>query len=86
MLGKKSPKPSSNSLAADADMARSSTPTPGNPNGRPMSASGFLTISVVSAEGLDLPAGAILPPAIKAAMESAEAQVRLFLVYFKESF
>lgn len=81
MLGKKSPKPASGSLA-DADM-RSSTPTPGNPSGRPQSASGFLTVSVCSAEGLELPAGADLPPAIKAALESAEAQVRSLLALVK---
>ena len=40
-----------------------------------MSASGLLTIQVCSAEGLDIPAGASLPPAVLAAFESAEAQV-----------
>lgn len=75
-LGKKSPKPSSNSLSTDgAAPARSTTPTPGNPHGRGPITAGLLTIDVSSADGLGLPAGVALPPAVQGALSSAEAQI-----------
>ncbi|KAH8114738.1 Pkinase-domain-containing protein [Phellopilus nigrolimitatus] len=75
-LGKKSPKPSSKSLTADGDSeGRSTTPTPGNPNGVPQRTSGMLTIRVTSAEDLGLPSGTAIPPAVQSALTSAEAQI-----------
>ncbi|KLO15973.1 Pkinase-domain-containing protein [Schizopora paradoxa] len=73
-LGKKSPKASKASLSAEDSAPRSTTPTPGNPNGSQIQ-SGLLTIHVASAEGLVLPAGSGVPPAVKSALESSEAQV-----------
>lgn len=73
-LGKKSPKPATGALAADGEMGRSTTPTPGNPNGAPHPTSGLLTIKVTSAEGLALPSGTAVPPAVQSALSSSEAQ------------
>ena len=74
-LGKKSPKSAANALGADGESGRSTTPTPGNPNGEPLRTSGMLTIRVTSAEGLGLPAGTTVPPAVQSALESSEAKV-----------
>ncbi|PAV17117.1 AGC Akt kinase [Pyrrhoderma noxium] len=73
-LGKKSPKPAAGALGADGEMGRSTTPTPGNPNGTPHPTSGLLTIRVTSAEGLALPSGTAVPPAVQSALTSSEAQ------------
>lgn len=73
-LGRKSPKASKASLSAEDNAPRSTTPTPGNPNGSQIQ-TGLLTIHVASAEGLVLPAGSGMPSAVKAALQSAEAQV-----------
>lgn len=69
-LGKKSPK-----SGADGEMGRSTTPTPGNPNGNAMNTSGMLAIRIISAEGLGLPAGTTVPPAVQSALDSSEAKV-----------
>ncbi|KAL5519852.1 YPK1 [Sanghuangporus baumii] len=74
-LGKKSPKSASNTLVADGEMGRSTTPTPGNPNGKPMHTSGMLAIRIMTAEGLGLPAGSAVPPAVQSALDSSEAKV-----------
>ncbi|KAJ8470025.1 hypothetical protein ONZ51_g8601 [Trametes cubensis] len=52
---------------------RSTTPTPGNPSGKPQS--GLLAIRVLWAEGLNLPGGAAVPPAVQAALNSQQAKV-----------
>ena len=76
-LGKKSPKPASNTLTTDGDLARSTTPTPGNPHPHARSGvtAGLLTVDVSSAEGLALPSGAKLPSAVQNALASTEAHV-----------
>ncbi|KAG6857153.1 hypothetical protein H0H87_008723 [Tephrocybe sp. NHM501043] len=58
-----------------AASARSTTPTPGNPDGKPEFRSGVLTIRVLWAEGLRLPAGASLPPAVQATLVSQQAKL-----------
>ncbi|TDL23256.1 serine/threonine protein kinase [Rickenella mellea] len=77
-FGKKSPKPTTNdALTPDEPVvARSTTPTPGNPNGDAVShRNGLLTIRVTSAENLALPNGTKVPKAVQAAMASSEAQL-----------
>lgn len=61
-------------LAASDISPRSTTPTPGNPDGRPMPRSGILAIRVLGAENLSVPGGAI-PPAVQAALKSQQAKV-----------
>ena len=60
--------------AQDAD-GRSTTPTPANPSGNPDACSGLLAIRVLWAEGLALPGGAGVPPAVQAALSSQQAKV-----------
>lgn len=71
-LGKSKPKQPN--LSTQDLGARSTTPTPGNPTGKPMTRSGLLTIRVLGAEGLSVPGGAI-PPAVSAALSSQQAKV-----------
>lgn len=72
----RSKKPSSTNLRTVDDMAvRSTTPTPGNPEGKPTFRSGVLTIRVLWAEGLSLPSGTVLPPAVQSALTSQQAKV-----------
>lgn len=67
--------PSPNSgLAPEDNMPRSTTPTPENPDGSPQRRSGMLTIQVTSAEGLAVPTGTSVSPAVQAALSSAEAK------------
>jgi len=74
-LGSKNGKKlSPSNLAADELPARSTTPTPGNPNGKPTSRTGLLTIRVLWAEGLRLPNGTELPSAVKATLSSQQAK------------
>ncbi|KAJ3716893.1 kinase-like domain-containing protein [Lentinula raphanica] len=56
---------------------RSTTPTPSNPDGtgKPSARSGLLAIRVLWAEGLSLPAGTALPPAVQNALASQQAKV-----------
>jgi serum/glucocorticoid-regulated kinase 2 len=61
-------------LAVSDISPRSTTPTPGNPDGRPMPRSGILAIRVLGAENLSVPGGAI-PPAVQAALKSQQAKV-----------
>ncbi|EKM51814.1 uncharacterized protein PHACADRAFT_127719 [Phanerochaete carnosa HHB-10118-sp] len=70
-LGKSKPKPN---LSAQDSSPRSTTPTPGNPDGRPMPRSGILAIRVLGAEDLSVPGGNI-PPAVAAALKSQQAKV-----------
>ena len=74
-LGKSKSKAPANGLSIqDVAMdARSTTPTPGNPSGRPQS--GLLAIRVLWAENLALPGGAAVPPAVQAALNSQQAKV-----------
>jgi len=62
-------------LAPEESSPRSTTPTPGNPDGTPQPRSGLLTIRVTSAEGLAVPPGTSVPPAVQSALTSAEAKV-----------
>ncbi|KAF8645144.1 hypothetical protein AX16_007972 [Volvariella volvacea WC 439] len=69
-------KASTTNLRSDAaDTGRSTTPTPGNPGGRPSSRSGLLAIRVLWAEGLSLPAGVAVPAAVQTALNSQQAKV-----------
>lgn len=77
-LGKSKSKqsPASSSLSIqDMDTSRSTTPTPRNPDGsRPQFRSGILAIHVNRAEGLELPSGSQIPPAVQNALKSTQAQ------------
>ncbi|TFK74864.1 Pkinase-domain-containing protein [Pluteus cervinus] len=68
-------KASATNLRAEADAARSTTPTPGNPDGKPSFRSGLLAIRVLWAEGLSLPSGTPVPPAVQNALNSQQAKV-----------
>lgn len=68
-------KPSAQNLRADTDHARSTTPTPGNPDGKPNYRSGLLAIRVLWAEGLSLPAGVSIPASVQTALQSQQAKV-----------
>ncbi|KAF9013233.1 kinase-like domain-containing protein [Cyathus striatus] len=62
----------------DASSVRSTTPTPANPEGReglPVFRSGLLTIRVLGAEGISLPAGTAVPSAVQSALLSQQAKV-----------
>ncbi|KAI0061398.1 AGC/Akt protein kinase [Artomyces pyxidatus] len=62
-------------LAADSDSAstRSITPTPGDE--KPTSRTGILTIRVLWAEGLAVPAGTAVPSVVQSALASQQAKV-----------
>ena len=62
----------------DMDTSRSATPTPRNPDGsRPQFRSGILAIHVNRAEGLGLPVGVQIPPAVQTALATTKAQAVL---------
>ncbi|GLB38393.1 putative haspin like kinase domain containing protein [Lyophyllum shimeji] len=72
----RSKKSSVTNLRAESDTTpRSTTPTPGNPDGKPSFRSGVLTIRVLWAEGLQLPPGTQLPPAVQATLASQQAKL-----------
>lgn len=57
---------------------RSTTPTPGNPDGKRekrLFRSGLLTIRVMWAQGISLPQGVSIPPAVQTALTSQQAKV-----------
>ena len=57
---------------------RSTTPTPGNPDGtkpKPKFRSGLLTIRVLWAEGLAVPPGVPVPDVVQKALSSQQAKV-----------
>jgi serum/glucocorticoid-regulated kinase 2 len=64
-----------NLKAEAASLNRSTTPTPGNPDGKPNFRSGLLTIRVLWAESLSMPDGVPIPAAIQAALASQQAKV-----------
>lgn len=74
LRGKKS---SVSNLKVQDEANRSTTPTPGNPTGssKPKFRSGLLTVRVLGAEGVALPAGVDLPPAVGKALSSQQAKV-----------
>lgn len=74
-VGRRQPRQSANALSAQDEAPRSTTPTPGNPSGKPEPRSGLLAIRVLWAEGLALPGGAAVPPAVQAALSSQQAKV-----------
>ncbi|KIJ64521.1 hypothetical protein HYDPIDRAFT_154129 [Hydnomerulius pinastri MD-312] len=76
-LGKLTKKASTATLSAGTtdEPPRSTTPTPGNPDGKPTSRTGLLTIRVLWAEGLALPAATAVPPAVQAALSTQQAKV-----------
>ncbi|KAI9573605.1 kinase-like domain-containing protein [Boletus coccyginus] len=75
-LGKLTKKASTATLSAGTDdPPRSTTPTPANPDGKPTSRTGLLTIRVLWAEGLSLPPVTPLPPAVQAALSTQQAKV-----------
>ena len=61
-----------NLAADDAASTRSITPTPDD---KPLSRTGMLTIRVLWAENLAVPAGTAVPAAVQSAMSSQQAQV-----------
>ncbi|KAG5735362.1 Serine/threonine-protein kinase gad8 [Termitomyces sp. T112] len=72
----RSKKSSVTNLRVESDaLARSTTPTPGNPDGKPQFRSGILTIRVLWAEGLCLPSGTLMPPAVQATLASQQAKL-----------
>lgn len=74
-LGKSKSKQSSSPNLSVQDLSpRSTTPTPGNPDGKPMPRSGLLAIRVLWAEDLTVPGG-VIPPAVTAALNSQQAKV-----------
>ncbi|KIK80728.1 hypothetical protein PAXRUDRAFT_833365 [Paxillus rubicundulus Ve08.2h10] len=75
-LGKLTKKASTVTLSAGTidEPPRSTTPTPGNPNGKPTSRTGLLTIRVLWAEGLALPTATAVPPAVQAALSTQQAK------------
>ncbi|KAI0087835.1 AGC/Akt protein kinase [Irpex rosettiformis] len=72
-IGKSKSKQSPN-LSAQELSPRSTTPTPGNPDGKPDSRPGLLAIRVLWAEDLTVPGGNV-PPAVEAALKSQQAKV-----------
>jgi serum/glucocorticoid-regulated kinase 2 len=64
-----------NLRADDNSGGRSTTPTPDHPDGRPRFRSGILTIRVLWAEGLNIPQGTQIPPAVNAALSSSQAKL-----------
>lgn len=67
-----------NLKAEDPIHNRSTTPTPGNPEGKRekrLFRSGLLTIRVLWAEGLALPQGVATPQAVQTALSSQKAKV-----------
>lgn len=74
-FGKLAKKGSTATLSAGTDEPpRSVTPTPGNPDGKPTSRTGLLTIRVLWAEGLALPPGTAIPSAVQAALSTQQAK------------
>ncbi|KAN0087560.1 Protein kinase-like domain containing protein [Tylopilus felleus] len=74
-LGKITKKASTATLSAGTDEPpRSITPTPANPDGKPTSRTGLLTIRVLWAEGLALPAATPIPPAVHATLSTQLAK------------
>ncbi|KAG6837187.1 hypothetical protein H0H93_013414 [Arthromyces matolae] len=72
----RSKKSSVTNLRVESDaLARSTTPTPGNPDGKPQFRSGVLTIRVLWAEDLSLPTGTSMPAAVHATLASQQAKV-----------
>jgi serum/glucocorticoid-regulated kinase 2 len=70
----KSKSKQSPALGVDELSPRSTTPTPGNPDGKPHSCPGLLAIRVLWAEDLSVPGGNV-PPAVQAALNSQQAKV-----------
>jgi len=67
-----------NLKAEEANANRSTTPTPGNPDGKEEKRtfrSGLLTIRVMGAEGLSMPSSVAVPAAVQAALNSQQAKV-----------
>jgi len=62
-------------ISLKSEAARSMTPTPANPEGKPSPRSGLLTIRVLWAEGLAVPSGTEVPTAVQSALNSAQAKV-----------
>ncbi|THH28702.1 hypothetical protein EUX98_g5480 [Antrodiella citrinella] len=74
-IGKSKSKQAGASSLSIQDMdPRSTTPTPCNPNGKPISRSGLLAIRVLWLEGLSVPGGNV-PKAVQAALKSQQAKV-----------
>lgn len=75
-LGKLTKKASTATLSAGTDEPpRSTTPTPANPDGKPTSRTGLLTIRVLWAEALALPPSTPTPPAVQAALSTQQAKL-----------
>lgn len=74
-LGRSKKASTANLRSEHDDSGRSTTPTPGNPDGKPSHRSGLLAIRVLWAEGLSLPAGTAVPPAVQSALNSQQAKV-----------
>ncbi|KAF8957256.1 kinase-like domain-containing protein [Flammula alnicola] len=71
-------KASVTNLKAEEASNRSTTPTPANPDGveeKLAFRSGLLTIRVMWAEGVSMPSGVAVPPAVQSALNSQQAKV-----------
>lgn len=71
-------KTSANNLKTEEAINRSTTPTPANPNAveeKRTYRSGLLTIRVMGAEGLAVPTGTVVPPAVQSALTTQQAKV-----------
>ena len=61
----------------EANITRSTTPTPGNPDGKDEKRtfrSGLLIIRVIWVEGVSMPAGVSISPAVQSALSSQQAK------------
>ena len=76
----KSKKSSTINLRAEEMDPRSTTPTPGNPDGNLTPRTGLLTIRVLWAEGITLPPGTAIPRAVQSALQSQQAKVDKILL------
>ncbi|KAG2129494.1 kinase-like domain-containing protein [Suillus clintonianus] len=76
-FGKLTKKASTATLSAGCsdEPPRSTTPTPGNPSGKPTSRTGLLSIRVLWAEDLSLPVGTTVPSAVQAALSTQQAKL-----------
>lgn len=61
--------------ASSATITPSSPPSPRSTSLEPMSRTGLLTIRVLWAEDLSVPAGTATPPAVQAALSSQQAKI-----------
>jgi serum/glucocorticoid-regulated kinase 2 len=74
-LGRSKKSSTANLRAEELANGRSTTPTPANPDGRPLPRTGLLSIRVLDGEGIGLPQGMQMPPAVQNALSSQQAKI-----------